>query len=207
MSKKTIVLVVLLALALLMATLWFGMRLGVRSVEQGTGGNQLAGAGRNVPPSLPAASAPALPLVQAQPPWAASAGGSNAAIPGVPDSAAQIERQKQMAELRTMQMALMKSMQETNRADPRQVDALLLKIKQVTGSSTFNGIDIDVLRNNLAKAEKMQRIAEEMNREASKPGGADPKKIQAYAEQLKKLQPQSFMTPQIQPKPAAEPAK
>lgn len=206
MSKKAIVLVVLLALAVLMGTLWLGMRLGMRSAGQVAAVSPVAGrSGSNIP--LPPPAAPALQLNQMAPPWATPPGGPNAAMSGMQGSPAQIERQKQIAELRTMQVALMKSMQETQRADPKQVDALLVKIKQVTGTSMVNGIDIDALRGHLARAVEIQRIAEEMNREATRPGGADPKKIKAYADQLQALQQKNMAAPLLQPKPLAGPGK
>jgi hypothetical protein len=46
-----------------------------------------------------------------------------------------------------------------------------------------------------------------MQREANKLGGADPKKIKAYSEQLQALQRQITVTPALQPKPATGPAK
>jgi hypothetical protein len=207
MSKKAIVIAVLLAVVVLSATLWFGMRLGERNAEQGTAGSHIFSGSKNIPSAVPARTTP-LPMLNpaAPPPWAESSSGPNGAMAGV-QGPAQIERKKQMAELKAMQMALMKSMQETHRADPKQVDALLLKIKQVTGSSTVNGVDIDALRGNLARGGEMQRIAGEMNREATRPGGADPKKIKAYTEQLQALQRQAIASPILQSKAAAGPAK
>lgn len=208
MSKKAIVIAVLLAVVVLLATLWFGMRLGERNAEQGTADSHIFSGSKNIPSAVPARTTP-MPMLNpaAPPPWAESSAGPNRTMPGVQGGPAQIERQKQMAELKAMQMALMKSMQETHRVDPKQVDALLVKIKQVTGSSTVNGIDIDALRSNLARAEEMQRIAGEMSRETTKPGGADPKKLKEYSEQLQVLQRQTLASPILQSRPAAGPAK
>jgi ubiquitin-protein ligase len=128
-------------------------------------------------------------------------------MPGMQGKTNQTERQKNIAELKSMQMALMKSMQESRRADPKQVDALLVKIKEVTGSSTVNGIDIDALRNHLARAVEIQRVATEMQSEASKPGGADPKKIKAYTEKLQALQQQNNSVTLFQAKPSGGPVK
>lgn len=205
MSKKSIVLVVLLVLAVLAATLWVGMRLGIRNAAQFTATSPMAGSNRSAPLSLPSATAPALQLNQGIPPWATP--GPETAIPGMPGKTDQSERQKNIAELKAMQMALMKSMQESRRADPKQVDALLVKIKEVTGSSTVNGIDIDALRNHLARAVEIQRVATEMQAEAGKPGGADPKKIKAYAEQLQALQQQNNSVTLFQAKPSGGPVK
>lgn len=205
MSRKTLILVVLLALAVSLGAFWLGMRIGTRGAEPATAVSRLAGSSRAVPPSLPDTAAPARSPGQMTPPWATP--GGPASMPGMPENAARIERQKQIAELRTMQMALMKSIQENQRADPRQVDALLVKIKEVTGRSTVGGVDIEALRKHLARAEEMQRIALEMNQEASRPGGADPKKIKAYADQLLALQQKNLATPAFQLTPPPGPSK
>ncbi|MBZ0105724.1 MAG: hypothetical protein K8H84_08850 [Sulfuricella denitrificans] len=200
MSKKSIVLVVLLTLAVLAATLWIGMRLGIRSAAQLSATSPMTGGNRSALLEGSSASVPALQLNQGSPPWANV--GPDAAITGMPGKADQAERQKKIAELKSMQMALVKSMQESRRADPKQVDALLVKIKEVTGTSTVNGIDIDALRGNLAKVVEIQRIATDLQNEVSKQGGADPKKIKAYTAQLKTLQQQYYSAPLFQTKPS-----
>lgn len=205
MSKKSTVLVVLLALAVLMGTFWYGNRLGERSSVPDTAEKQVPGIGKNIPQPLPAATP--LQFNQTLPPWATSPAAGPNTVPGMQSSATQIKRQKQMVELKEMQMALMKSIQENHQADPRQVLALLDKIKQVNGSSMVGGVNIDVLRNNLIHAEEIQRIALEMKNEATKPGGADPRKMKAYTAQLQNLQQQILAAPAVQYQPSVETPK
>jgi hypothetical protein len=202
MSKKAIILSALLAVALLLAVFWLGMRSGQKYAEQASPTGQMPSAGGGAMSPMPALNgAPSLPFNQ-PPPWAAANSGQSPMQDGKAN-----QRQIKLAELSAMRMALMKSMQETGHVDPKQVDALLVKIESVTGTTTFNGINLEALRNTLAKSQEMQTIANEMNREASKPGGADPKKIKAYSDQLLVLQKQVSGTPFLQPRATAGPAK
>lgn len=184
MSKKSII-VALLAVAVLMATLWFGMRLGERkSAQVATGKPDIA---QNVPQALPAAVMPQ--INQVPPPWATPNAASGANVIGT-----QTDRQKNLAELKEMQMALARSVQENHKADPKQVIALLDKLKQVSGSSVVAGVNIDGLRNTLIAADEAQRVALEMSAEAKKPGGPDPVKMKAYTQRLQQLQSQLVMS-------------
>lgn len=206
-KKSTVVLAVLLALAILMGVFWYGKRMGERSSVPEATEKQVPGIGKNI--ALPPLPAVAPPLFnQAVPPWATSPATGPGTVSGMHDSTTQIKRQKQMAELKEMQMALMKSIQGNHQPDPRQVIGLLDKIKQINGSSVVGGVNLDNLRDNLIRAQEIQRIAAEMSHEAQKPAGADPKKMKAYTEQLQSLQQQLMAaTPAFQYKSPAVPLK
>lgn len=95
--------------------------------------------------------------------------------------------QRDLQQLEKMQQELTQAMQGGQQPDPKQVEALLNQLKQKHGS-TVAGINLDVVIINLKVAQEIQVLALDMQRESAKPGGGDIKKMQAYVEQLTKLQ-------------------
>lgn len=127
-------------------------------------------------------------------PWARDGGSASTARADAPSTQQRIEdlreRKQRLAELRELQQAIAKSMQDKQQPDPQKVDALLLKIKEIKGSSIIGGVDIDELRGRLAKTQEMQALATQIQQEAAKGSNADAEKIKALSAQLQTLNTQ-----------------
>jgi cytochrome c556 len=202
-KQQLMILGVALVLVLLAIAAWLGFR-----EPAAPGGARLA----IVAPGNPAASAnPAAAARQGDtpPPWA----GASPVAPGIATAppaginTKEQQRQLQMRELEKIQTELTQAQREGYPLDPRQVDAALAKIQQVTGSNMIAGVNVDALRTVLQKSQEMKVVAAEMEIEAKKQGGPDIQKIHAYVDQLQKLQSQMTRTevvPAMQPSPAGK---
>lgn len=100
------------------------------------------------------------------------------------------EKQKRLAELQAMQADLLRQIQEGKQPDTRQVDATLARLQELEGSPIVAGVNIPAVRHNLEKAHQLQQLAQEMEREAKKPGGPDMNRLNAQMAQLQRLQSQ-----------------
>ncbi|PTD97622.1 hypothetical protein [Pseudothauera lacus] len=79
-----------------------------------------------------------------------------------------------------------------------EVDALLGELQQAHGGTVVGGVDISVLRGNLALAGEMQALAMEIEQLSRQPGGADSAALQRKLDRLQALQAQmrfDFMAP------------
>lgn len=196
MNKKLMA-VAVSALVLLSAAVLFGSRDPAPEPAP-----RAAAAKAPAPAARPAAGLPQPRNDNAPSPWAAHA--PVATLPGAAtprDSAALPSpqlAQRDLKELEKIKMELSDAMRDGKQADPKKVVEALVKLKQMNGSAV-SGVNLDAVINNVEKAQEMQALALEMQRESNKPGGPDRKALLAYVEQLKKLQAQvrtDFSVPQ-----------
>jgi hypothetical protein len=141
------------------------------------------------------------------PPWATSSanGSVNGAVTGtnngVPNGSSvtgvrtPAQRQLDVAarekELQDMQQFQLELQQATvnGKPDPKKMIEVFERLKQTRGP-VVGGVNVDVMINNLEKAQQMQDLAAEIQKEANKGGTQDPKKMQDYMDRLRKLQSQ-----------------
>lgn len=100
------------------------------------------------------------------------------------------EKQKRLAELQSLQADILRQTQQGRQPDAKQVDATLAKLQEIEGAPIVAGVNIPAVRSNLDKAQQLQQLAQEMEREAKKPGGPDMNKLKAQMAQLQQLQGQ-----------------
>ena len=167
-------------------------------------------------PTVPSASTSAVPGIggsrpgdSAPPPWATGSGQAPSVAPGAAvlsgqpspaDKAAAAQRESK--ELEQMQLEIAEMLRNGKQPDPKRVAEMLTSLKQKHGAIVA-GVNLDVVLNNLQVAQEIQTLALEIQRESSKPGGGDSKKMQAYVAQLTKLQAQMRMDITVPQKPVA----
>lgn len=157
---------------------------------------------------LPGDSAPSPWAANSAKPSGLAAGGNLPPGASAPvDMRAAGQRQRDLIELKKMHTELAVSMREGRPVDPKKVAEALAKLKQIYGS-TVAGVNLDAVITNVEKAQEMQALAMEIQREAGKAGGPDRKVLLAQVDKLKKLQSQLRTDVAAVPKPApAEAAK
>ncbi|WP_334189536.1 hypothetical protein [Noviherbaspirillum sp.] len=148
----------------------------------GTGANTFPGSQPSAPQtatngSMPAANTPA--------PWMNHSQASGAAAP-----AGEQAKEKRLAELHALQADILRQTQQGKQPDAKQVDATLAKLQEIEGAPVVAGVNIPAVRSNLDKAQQMQQLAQDMEREAKKPGGPDMNKLRAQMAQMQQLQGQ-----------------
>ncbi len=74
------------------------------------------------------------------------------------------------------------------RPDVREVDAVLADLQKNQGSKVVAGVDLQAVRDNLARSERIQQVALEMQALAAKPGPDVPAQLQARMEEIQRLQ-------------------
>jgi hypothetical protein len=143
----------------------------------------------------------------APPPWATSStngaangtsnGAGNGMASGTLPSGVRTPAQRQLdvaareKELQDMQQFQRELQQATvnGKPDPKKMIEVFERLKQNRGS-VIGGVNVDVMINNLEKAQQMQDLSAEIQKEANKGGAQDPKKMQDYMDRLRKLQGQ-----------------
>ncbi|MEW5889532.1 MAG: hypothetical protein AB1768_10910 [Pseudomonadota bacterium] len=71
---------------------------------------------------------------------------------------------------------------------PKEVDAVLADLQRNQGKNVVAGVDIGALRDNLARAERMQQLAQEMQAIAANPKKEDQARLQALMAEIQRLQ-------------------
>lgn len=74
------------------------------------------------------------------------------------------------------------------RPDVREVDAVLADLQKNQGSKVVAGVDLQAVRDNLARSERIQQVALEMQALAAKPGPDVPAQLQARMAEIQRLQ-------------------
>ena len=72
--------------------------------------------------------------------------------------------------------------------DVREVDAVLADLQKNQGSKVVAGVDLQAVRDNLARSERIRQIAVEMQALAAKPGPEVPAQLQARMAEIQRLQ-------------------
>ncbi len=147
-----------------------------------TGGGALPGTWPSAPQAGASRSAPS---ADTPAPWMNGSQASGAAAP-----AGEQAKQKRMAELQALQADILRKTQQGQQPDAKQVDATLAKLQEIEGAPIVAGVNIPAVRSNLDKAQQMQQLAQDMEREAKKPGGPDMNRLRAQMAQLQQLQGQ-----------------
>lgn len=84
----------------------------------------------------------------------------------------------------------------------REVDDLLADLQRNQGRNDVAGVDLAVLRENLARAEEIQRLAREMEKMAQNPKQQDIPRLQAMMAQIQHLQ--AGIKADVSAKPASQ---
>ncbi len=70
----------------------------------------------------------------------------------------------------------------------KELDAILADLQKVNGSTDVGGVNLSALRNNLARADEIQRLGKEMQALSQVPGKQDLPKIQSIMAEIQKQQ-------------------
>ena len=70
----------------------------------------------------------------------------------------------------------------------KELDGVLADLQKVNGSTDVGGVNLSALRNNLARADEIQRLGLEMQALSQAPGKQDLPKIQALMAEIQKQQ-------------------
>ncbi|GAA6121392.1 hypothetical protein [Acidovorax sp. FG27] len=122
-----------------------------------------------------------------QAPWLAAPGGPGMAQ--TPASPAAPGGQAGSATLQDIQ-ARAQALSTNKQPSAREVDALLSDLQKSQGNNVVAGVNLQVLRNNLAAADRMQQLAKEMQVLAATPGPAAAQEIQTRLAEIQRLQAQ-----------------
>ncbi|AVS88432.1 hypothetical protein C8238_09480 [Paracidovorax avenae] len=72
--------------------------------------------------------------------------------------------------------------------DVREVDAVLADLQRNQGSTVVAGVDLQAVRDNLARSERIRQISVEMQALAAKPGPDVPAQLQSRMAEIQRLQ-------------------
>ena len=161
----------------------------------------------------PSASAPGAPATMVTPPgglplntpaapWLAPGGerASPAAAP-VPPVAAGRSGVPTIEDIQARALA----MGTGKKANAREIDALLADMQKNQGRNVVAGVDLQALRDNLARSERIQQLALEIQALAATPGAGTPAQLQTRMDELQQLQ--TAMTGSVAvPAPVTAPA-
>jgi hypothetical protein len=70
----------------------------------------------------------------------------------------------------------------------KDLDAVLADLQKINGSTDVAGVNLSALRNNLARADEIQRLGKEMQALSQAPGKQDLPKIQSIMAEIQKQQ-------------------
>lgn len=82
----------------------------------------------------------------------------------------------------------------------KELDTVLADLQKINGSTDVGGVNLSALRNNLARADEIQRLSKEMQALSQAPGKQDVAKIQSIMTEIQKQQ--SGMVTDIRSSPA-----
>jgi hypothetical protein len=193
LDKKVIPWLVLVVLGL-MTAVWFLARYTGPSPET----QNTAVYKNSLPPSMPSAkpNVPASAADTQNAPWFKQ--GDSAALPGMvgkstgvltPKNAAEEQRLRSLQDLEKMKHDIAEAIKDPKHPDVKKIAGVLTELKQKYGN-TIGGVDFDAVLTNLEKSQEIQVVVQQMQTEVAKQNSADPKKLAAYGDQLKKLQAQ-----------------
>lgn len=72
--------------------------------------------------------------------------------------------------------------------DIRQLDAVLADLQKNQGSAVVSGVDLQAMRDNLVRADRIRELAQEMQALAAKPGPEASVQLQARMAEIQRLQ-------------------
>jgi hypothetical protein len=120
-------------------------------------------------------------------------------------------RADKAAELRSEQlqrtMSKITALQQRGNATPAEMEAVITELERINGSSEYQGLRLDVMRNNIKIAARMQQLAEELQalQAAHPPGDKPSEKSAAAREQInRKLAELQDLQKQIQLDPRTD---
>lgn len=96
------------------------------------------------------------------------------------------QSKKRLADLEKLQAEVNASVQN-GQPDLKKLSATLYKMKETQGS-TVGGVNLNALITNLEKAQQIQELAFEMQKESGKGGNSDQKKLDANMKKMQQLQ-------------------
>lgn len=96
------------------------------------------------------------------------------------------QSKKRLADLEKLQAEVNASVQN-GQPDLKKLSATLYKMKETQGS-TVGGVNLNALITNLEKAQQIQELAFEMQKESGKAGNSDQKKLDANMKKMQQLQ-------------------
>ena len=88
----------------------------------------------------------------------------------------------------TLQAKLVTLSAGGNTPKAKDLDAILAELQQINGSSEVGGVNLGALRNNLARAEEIQRLGDQMQAISQAPGKQDLPKIQRLMAEIQQQQ-------------------
>lgn len=82
----------------------------------------------------------------------------------------------------------LQGLMSSGRPDIRQVDAVLADLQKNQGSAVVSGVDLQAMRDNLMRADRIRELAQEMQALAAKPGPEASAQLQARMAEIQRLQ-------------------
>lgn len=134
-----------------------------------------------VPPES-AGRAPGDPAATA--PWLGLESGNAPARPVTPPVSAGRAGAPTLDDIQKRLQGLLASSQP----DVREVDAVLADLQRNQGSKVVAGVDLQAVRDNLARSERIRQVAVEMQLLAAKPGPDTPAQLQTRMAEIQRLQ-------------------
>jgi hypothetical protein len=160
----------------------------------------------SVPPSVPGG-----PLGAALPPGPSSTADAPWATPSVPPSAAKLGMHPPAVgkagapSIEDIQRRLQGLTANGRQPTALEVDAILADLQRNQGTNVVGGVNLQALRDNMARADRMQQIAQEVQTLAANPRKEDLPRLQALSAEMQRLQ--ASVSVPTGPAVAAVPAK
>lgn len=139
--------------------------------------------GASVPP-VAADGAGRVPADPSAAPWLGSAGARASAPGSAPSMAAGRAGAPSLDDIQKRLQAMLAQPQP----DVREVDAVLADLQRNQGSTVVAGVDLQAVRDNLARSERIRQISVEMQALAAKPGPDVPAQLQSRMAEIQRLQ-------------------
>jgi hypothetical protein len=168
MNKKYMVATGVLSVAVVVAVIFhhrlFPDSQGQKSMADGTVMPPAVMPAHSAALAAPSESAPAESQNETRPAWMNGPGAAEAVRPAAassPATASDRESNERAARMRAA-MSRLEKLQGQKDPDPKAVDDALAEVERAHGSSVLQGVRLDVLRENLRVAARMQKAAGEL---------------------------------------------
>ena len=163
------------------------------SVRPGTppvAGTQPGLNARPTPPVLmtPASTPAAVPggVAGTPAPWLTPGAAGSSGADGLPATGVSIGKPGAPS-LNDVQQRLQALVANGRQPTPREVEAVLADLQRNQGSNVVNGVNLQTLRDNLVRTDRIQQIAQEMQVIAANPRKEDLPRLQALSVEMQRL--------------------
>lgn len=190
MNHKPLIVISILSVALVVALAaltwsWMTPRSDAPAASLGAAANSTNAPGTPIGAGLQPSPAGTTPPYAAAPAREAAPWEKYAAPSGSPRIAPNVSKAKAYEMLQAKLSAMTAGGKPPNAKD---LDGILAELQQINGSTDVGGVNLAALRNNLARAEEIQRLGKEMQTIAQAPGKQDAPKLQSLMAEIQQQQ-------------------